>query len=69
MQPHQTKTILSSFKVIGELSPEAAKWVKEGDEFDEKGWKYKYAYDLALMETTSLQRTVLVKCPHCGTFT
>lgn len=34
------------YKVIGEISPEA-KWVKEGDEFDEEetAWRYEPEYD------------------------
>jgi hypothetical protein len=31
---------LNSYKVIGEISPEAT-WVKEGDEFDEYRWRWK----------------------------
>lgn len=40
----------TSFKVIGQISPDALSFVKEGDEFDEEDWKWvTYSFDMEII--------------------
>lgn len=52
------------FKVIGEISPDALSYVKEGDEFDEKDVK------LVVFGTNAgpISSYYEIKCPCCGDF-
>lgn len=71
------------YKVIGEISPEALSYVKEGDEFDEDDWKLcgrtegvpGLSYNLLKGEQyrqgyLKFYETLVcqVKCPTCNTF-
>jgi hypothetical protein len=49
------------FKVIGEISPNA-KWVKEGDEFEENDWDYSEEED------DKGEKVIKIGCPCCGDF-
>ena len=54
---------ISSFKVIGEVSPKAT-WVKEGDKF-----KYPIECTLPMMKDAGAHKAYYyIKCPTCGYF-
>ncbi len=62
----------SSYKVIGEISPEAT-WVKEGDEFEEKQleiWANNGEYKLKSLSDYRDHKKIeiTIKCPTCAHF-
>ena len=67
--------IYGYFKVIGEISPEA-KWVKEGDEFDDselafqlyKDFNHKFTDIKVWNNDFVMKYPISIKCPCCGTF-
>jgi hypothetical protein len=57
------------FKVIGEISPDALSYVKEGDEFDEDEVQWCYRESVGLSASNDKEDVAYrIQCPNCKHF-